>query len=303
MSRRVLIAIGLGLVAAMGTPAAAQDEGALRTFFEGRRVTLTIDMPATSDGVDVHADSSRALDSKYGERLKEYGTSIHARESATVTLVKLKKDLIEFQLGGGGYGTFGDDTNTSVSIPHVERSNREKDLDRLIKDEDDSSRRRRLEDERDELRERRERENRRIDEERVRAETRKKELLAEKRMAGGSRFNVRYEHSVPPGIKPEEVMAALAQYVDFSSGEFPAARIDRPASSASSSANSSPSGTMPRKGMTRAEAEREFGVPENANEHREGGLMVTTLRFVSRDQQITADFVEDIMVRFSTSSR
>ena len=294
MSRRVLIAIGVGLVAAMGTPAAAQDEGALRSFFEGRRVTLTIDMPATSDGVDVRADSSRPLDQKYGERLKEYGTAIHARESATVTLVKVKKDLIEFQLGGGGFGTFGDDTSTSVYIPHVERSNREKDLDRLIKDEDDSRRRRRLEDERDELRERRERENRRIDAERAIAETRKKELLAERRLAGGSRFNLRYENAVPSGIKPEEVMAALAQYVDFSPAGFPASRIDRSASTSS---------TLPRKGMTRAEAEREFGAPENANEHREGGLTVTTLRFVSRDQQITADFVEDIMVRFSMTSR
>jgi hypothetical protein len=295
MSRRVLMAIGMGLIAAIGTPAAAQDEGTLRTFFEGRRVTVTIDMPGTSDGVDVHADSSRPLDyQQYGERLKEYGTAIHARESTTVTLVKVKKDLIEFQLGGGGFGTFGDDTSTSVYIPHVERSNREKDLDRLIKDEDDSRRRRRLEDERDELRERRERENRRIDTERAIAETRKRELVAERRLAGGSRFNVRYEHAVPSGIRPEEVMAALAQYVEFSPGSFPASPIDPAAGTGS---------ILPRKGMTRAEAEREFGPAVNANEHREGGLLVTTLRFVSRDEQITADFVEDIMVRFSMSSR
>jgi hypothetical protein len=295
MSRRVLTVFCVGLIAVIGTPAAAQDEGALRSFFEGRRVAVAIDMPATSDGVDVHADSSRPIDyQQYGERLKAYGTAIHARESATVTLVKVKKDLIEFQLGGGGFGTFGDDTSTSVYIPHVEPSKRERELDQLIRDEDDKHRRRRLEDERDELRERRERANRRIDVERAVAETRKRELVAERRLAGGSRFNLRYENAVPSGIKPEEVMAALAQYVDFSSAGFPARRIDRVAGAFTVS---------PHKGMTRAEAEREFGPPVNDNEHREGGLAVTTLQFVSRDQQITADFVEDTMVRFSMSSR
>ena len=291
MSRSMLIAVCVGLFAGGGSPAAAQDEGSLRSFFEGHRVTVTIDMPGTSDGVDVHADSARPLDKAYGDRLKEYGTAIHAHESATVTLVKVKKDLIEFHLGGGGYGTFGDDTSTSVNMPHVERSSREKDLDRLIKDEDDSRRRGKLQDERDELRERRERENRRIDAERAIAETRKKELLAERRVAGGSRFNLRYENAVPSGISPEQVMAALGQYVDFSPGGFASRRDDREASS------------LPRKGMTRADAEREFGPAVTANEHGEGGLTVTTLKFMRGDQQIVADFVENVLVRFTMSSR
>jgi hypothetical protein len=294
MSRRVSIAACAVLLVGLGTPAAAQDEAALRSFFEGRRVRVTIDMPGTSDGVDVHADASRPIDFReHGERLKRYGTAIRARETATVTLVKMKKDLIEFQLNGGGYGTFGDDTSTSVYIPYVDRSSRERELDRLIKDEDDSRRRRRLEDERDSLRERRERQNRRIDAERAEAESRKRELLAEKRLSGGSRFNLRYEDEVPSGIKPEEVMAALEQYVDFSPGFSSRRRGERPVAE----------GSLPRKGMSRVEAEREFGPPVTASEHREGGLVVTTLRFVRRDQEITADFVEDILVRFSTSSR
>ena len=295
MSRRVSIAACAVLLVGLGTPAAAQDEAALRSFFEGRRVRVTIDMPGTSDGVDVHADASRPIDFRqHGERLKLYGTAIRARETATVTLVKMKKDLIEFQLNGGGYGTFGDDTSTSVYIPYVERSSREKELDRLIKEEDDSRRRRKLEDERDSLRERRERQNRRIDVERAEAESRKRELLVEKRLSGGSRFNLRYEEAVPSGIKPEEVIAALEQYVDFSPGGFSSKRRDdRPVAE----------GSLPRKGMTRVEAEREFGPPVTANEHREGGLAVTTLRFVRRDQEIIADFVEDVLVRFSMSSR
>ena len=62
MVRRVSIAACAVLVVGLGTPAAAQDEAALRLFFEGRRVTVTIDMPGTSDGVDVHADASRPID-------------------------------------------------------------------------------------------------------------------------------------------------------------------------------------------------------------------------------------------------
>ena len=43
---------------ALAVPAAAQDEAALRSAFEGKRVTLRIDMPGTSDGVDVQGDAT-----------------------------------------------------------------------------------------------------------------------------------------------------------------------------------------------------------------------------------------------------
>jgi hypothetical protein len=301
MPRRVLVAAAL--VIGLVTPVGAQDEAALRSFFEGRRVTVNIDMPGTSDGIDVQADSREALDyHQYGQRLRQYGTAIHSRQSATVTLVKIKSDHIEFQLNGGGYGTFGDDTSTSVYIPYVQPSSRERELDRLIREEDDSHKRRRLEDERDELRERRERQNRRIDADRAVAEAHKQEVLDERRRKGGSRFNLRYQGSVPAGIKPQEVMAALAEYVDFSSLGY------RPSPPALSHGGDEPydrdaSFAAPRKGMTRDEAEHEFGAPVSENEHREGGLRVTTLRFVRNDQQIVGDFVEGILVRFSMSSR
>ena len=85
MSRTVLIAACAALLLSLGTPAVAQDEGALRSFFEGRRVKVTIDMPGTSGGVDVHADASRAVDFReYGQRLKQYGTAIRAGETASV---------------------------------------------------------------------------------------------------------------------------------------------------------------------------------------------------------------------------
>ena len=204
------------LLLALAAPAAAQNEAALREYFEGKRVTLRMDMPGTSDGVDVHADARRAIDfAKHRDALKRYGTAIRAGDTIVVTLVKVKKDLIEFQLGGGGFGTFGDDTSTSANIPLVEKSEREKNLEKRVRDEDDRDRRRQLQRELDDLRDRRERENRRIMAERERVEELKRERIAEERLRGGSRFNLRYDDRVPAGMRPEDMMAALAEYVDF----------------------------------------------------------------------------------------
>ena len=49
--------------------------------------------------------------------------------------------------------------------------------------------------------------------ERARIEELKRERIAEERLRGGSRFNLRYEDRVPSGMRPEDLMAALAEYV------------------------------------------------------------------------------------------
>ncbi len=303
-----MMAVAAGVVVmlvAPAAPAAAQNEDALRSFFEGKHVTVKIDMPGTSDGIDVRLDTNRAIDYKrYGERLKDYGTAIRAGDSAIVTLVKVKKDLIEFQLSGGGFGTFGDDTSTSVNLRPIEKSSREKELETRVKAETDSHLRRELQDDLDEQRDRRERENRRIDEERVRAEERKKERIAAERLSGGSRFNLRFPEAVPNRIRPEDVMAALAEYVDFlpaspGEGVSPDARpaVDVPPSRPVADV------IQPRKGMMRAEVERAFGKPIDSSDRREGGIVITTLVFVSGDQRIAADFLEDVLVRYTITSR
>ena len=45
------------LLIAVAAPAAAQNEAALKSYFEGKRVTVRMDMPGDADGVDVHADA------------------------------------------------------------------------------------------------------------------------------------------------------------------------------------------------------------------------------------------------------
>jgi hypothetical protein len=280
-------------VLALAAPAAAQTEDALRSAFEGKRVTLRIDMPGTSDGVDVQGDARQALDYKeYGDRLKRYGVALRAGDSATVTLVKVKKDLIEVQLAGGGFGTFGDDTSTSVSIPDARKTEREKNLEKRIDDEHDRDRRRGLQRELDDLRDRRERENRRIAAERERQSEAKRVRIAEQRLRGGSRFNLRYDGRVPEGIRPQDVAAALAEFVDFGGGSSTEPALP-------------PTGDMAalRKGMTRAEAERAFGRPTDTSKRIEGTLVLTTVSFDVGDQRISADFVEDVLVRYTVSSK
>jgi hypothetical protein len=302
MARWTIAAGTIAMLLVLAWPAAAQNEDALRSFFEGKRVTVKIDMPGTADGIDVRLDAGgRAIDYKrYGDRLKSYGSAIRAGDSAVVTLVKVKKDLIEFQLSGGGFGTFGDDTSSSVYIAHVDKSSREKDLEKRVKEETDSRRKRQLQDELDDLRNRRERENRRIDAERARAEERKKERIAEQRLRGGSRFNLRFAGAVPPGFRAEDVMAALAEYVDFSNAG-PAAYVDtKPIADAPRPAGDV---VLPRKGMTRADAERAYGRPVDSSERREGSMVITTLVFFSGDQKINAEFIEDILVRYTITSR
>jgi hypothetical protein len=46
-----------------------------------------------------------------------------------------------------------------------------------------------------------------------------------------------------------------------------------------------------------------FGRPAETSERRDGGLTVTTLVFVAGDQRISADFVEDVLVRYTVSSK
>jgi hypothetical protein len=286
----------LAVLLTCGALASAQDEAALKAAFERQRVTVRIDMPGSDDGVDVRVQtgivSSINMDlPRYRNDLKRYGTSIRAGDSAMVTLVKVKKDIIEFQLDGGGFGTFGDNASTTSNIPLVEKTAREKTLENQLKTEKDADKRRSMQAELDRLRDRREFENRRIRAERERDEEIKRERVAADRLRGGSRFNIRYKDRVPPGVHAEDVRTALAEFVDFK-GAAPATVNLPPLEPA-----------RVRKGMLRADAEKLFGRPEKTSQKTLGEFTVVTLVFLSGEQRITADFVEDVLVRYSIASK
>lgn len=223
MTRRVVVPLfvfafvsTLLVAAPTAAPEKFTRESMLKDVFEGRVVVVRIDMPATKNGVNVYPEARRDLDvGRYRDDLRRHGAAIRAGETAVVTLVKVKGDLIEFQLNGGGYGTLFHDTSTSVHIPYVEKADREKVLERRIRDERDRNRRRQMERELNELRRWRERENQRIRYERERMSAYKADRLAMQRLRGGSRFNIRFERRVPYGFGADDIMAALGQYVDF----------------------------------------------------------------------------------------
>jgi hypothetical protein len=71
---------------------------------------------------------------EYGSRIKQFGVATHQGDVARVTSVVVKNDLIEFQLDAGGFGTFDDDTNTTVTAKPIDKSDYEKSLEKEIAD-------------------------------------------------------------------------------------------------------------------------------------------------------------------------
>jgi hypothetical protein len=213
-----------------------------------------------------------------------------------VTKVRVKTSHIEFQLDGGGYGTMGDETSTTVAVPVAEKSKRERNLEAELKRETDAGRRREIKEELDELREDREREDARNRAEVADGEEQKKENIRQRRLEGGSRFNVRFRDSLPASmLTPLGLQAALAEYVTFEQTEI--AMAGQPTTTAPP-----PGAGMPRKGMTTAEMEALLGTPVDSGARNEGRLTVVTRRYRSEVGRVTAEFVEDVLISYSITS-
>lgn len=288
-----------GLLIFGGAPAGqAQSEAQLAGFFEGKYVVVKMDLPATKDGVDVRAGAEPGVDLReYAQRIKRYGTAVRAGEKILVTKVKVKKDLVEFQLGGGGFGTLGDDTSTTVPVETAKKTQRERNLERDVKNEPDPQRRRRMKEELDGLRKDREQEDARLRATVSVAQEMRRQSVRQQALEGGSRFNLRY----PPDLSPEAltagwVMEALSEYVDFASlaggGESP---TPAPASG--------PLATLLRKGLQRSEVEALVGPPVEVSERMEGTLKASLCRYAQEDSVVEALFVEGVLVRYTIASR
>lgn len=90
------------LVSLLFLTISAQGQSAkeLQVFFEGKQVVLRIDMPATTSGVNLYPERSRALDYReYSERLKTHGTALKAGSIASINQLKVKSNHLELQLG------------------------------------------------------------------------------------------------------------------------------------------------------------------------------------------------------------
>jgi hypothetical protein len=248
MSTKIFVLFAVSLVCLH-----AQSESALRQAFEGKTVRVKIDMPATNEGVDLHWRAQPPLDFRdYSQNVKRFGVALRNGDSVMVTTVRVKAKNIEFQLGGGGYGTFGDDSG-NVSLGTVSKSRRENDLERDIRNETDRNRRDQMSRELSRLAADRQRENsyRRSQEQQLTLQ--RKRDIEMKRLQAGSRFNLRFpdnylKESIPT---PADLRQMLAEYVEFEGAEPSREPVSAPLSN------------QVRKGMFTDEVYRILGEPSD----------------------------------------
>ena len=290
--------------------AAAQNADALSPFFEGKQVVVKMDMPGTQKGVDIYPKRPQPLDAKsYGDRLKQFGVSLHRGETVMVTKVKVNKDNVEFQLGGGGYGTAMDNTDTSVHFTPSEKSSQEKDLENQISNESDPDKRRSLQRELDYVRSERERRDR-IDKSRAQDDAdRRTGRVADKRQQGGSRFNIKLDaRGMGDSLTPQVVENALAKYVSFpgdaAGGPPPGGGPSgAPGLAMHPSDQTSDPAQSLKKGMAREQVEALYGPAVEAHDRTEKGMGITSCTYKSKDERVQADFVNGVLVQYSISSR
>ena len=281
---------------------AQSDPNGIQSYFTGKEVVLKIDMPGTQQGVDLRFSKDQPMNWKeYSNRLKSNGAAIHKGDTARVTGVAVKNDRIEFQLDGGGFGTFLDDSSTTVNARSVDKSDYEKRLEKQISNTTDPDQKRALQRDLDRERERRKREENNNQAAAQIASQIKAQQVAEKRLRGGSRFNLRWAGPIPADQQtPAAVMKLLADYVTFNASpqtsEPPPAATQNPAADA-------PAAAQLKRGMKLSEVTALFGQGRQLSESVSNeGLKTQTFQYLSGDQRVEVIYVEGLVVRYSISS-
>jgi hypothetical protein len=303
-----LVAVSVGILpsVAQGNP-----QSVLQNYFVGKQVRLQIDMPGTQLGVDLRMDRDDPMEWKaYSARLKQFGPAIRGGDRSTVTTIVVKKNVIEFQLDGGGFGTFWDDASTTVTPYHVEKGSYEKQLERDIRNETDPQKRRDLERELDRARYRREREQAADDRAASIASQLKAQQVMEKRMRGGSRFNLRWARSIPQDqLTPEAMMKLLDAYIDFGDLQAQKPILQPAAQNVASSPNAAPGVpssplTQLKRGMQIGEVSDLLGQGRQISQSTsEEGLKTQMLEYLPADYRVEVTYVDGVVVRYSISSR
>jgi hypothetical protein len=307
---------GIGLTACLSAclaaPAAAQTEAQLRQAFEGQYVIVRMEMPATHKGVDVNPAREPSVEfATYSARVREFGVALREGDRVLVTAVRVKKKNIEFHLGGGVYGVWGDDSGY-VYVPSADKSRREKDLEKRIKDERDPERRRRMKRELDDLKDDRHRENRDRDAEKRYLEEQKKSEIADKRLDAGSRVNVWIpEERLAAGAPtPAELRRMLSPVIDFG-GDGPRLtsnsrdldRRDDDRRGPPPSLSGSGSADELRRGLTTDEVHDLLGKPVRTKAGKQGELATLTEWYEKGDRITEVTYAAGVVIKFSTSSK
>jgi hypothetical protein len=299
-------------IAIASLPCGAQGgQSGLQDYFVGRQVRVEIDMPGTQQGVDLRVEHDDPMDWRaYSSRLKQFGPAIRSGDRATVTTLVVKKNLIEFHLDGGGFGTFWDDSSTTVAPYRVDKSSYERQLERDISNTTDPQKRRDLQRELDRVRQRREREQRADDRAAQIASQLKAQQVADKRIRGGSRFNLRWAGSIPQEqLTPEAVMKLLDGYISFGDlrGEKPILQptAQNPQVNPNTPANAPASPiTQLKRGMQIGDVSQLLGLGRQTSQSTsEEGLKTQIFEYLPDDYRVEVTYVDGVVVRYSISSR
>ncbi len=304
--------VGLAFAICCVLPVSGQgDPSSLEGYFTGKMVVAKIDMPGTEKGVDLAFNKPTPLDWKeYSSRLTAFGTAIHKGDTARITKIVLKGDHIEFHLDGGGFGTVGEDTNTTVAAVTVPKSDREKDLEKQIAAAKDPKQKRDLQQDLDRERSRREQQDAANKNAAMIASQMKAQQVAEKRLRGGSRFNLRWKDSIPSDDRnPDAVMKLLAEYVDFdpshAGGGAPMAAGPPPMEQPQPAGGSDASAVSQlKRGMKFDEVANLLGQSRVISQSvSPDGLKTQVIEFKTTDNLVDVTFVESVVVRYSINSR
>ena len=311
MIRNFVLSFFLSLFVAV--PAVAQSEGHLRQSLEGTYVVLKMDMPATKEGVNLRADRLPHIErKKYDRKLARYWTSIHEGEAVHVTLIKVNRKMIEFQLGGGGYGSQYVRRKSHPATPKTEREEKLEVELAALPEGDETEIRKVAEEELDELRYQRKHADEHLAAEEQAIE---RQHVRERAATAGSRFNLRYRSRVPAHVlTPQGFRAVVAEYVDFSSEAAEEAlerqrqaERERVAEADDDNEPSIPADAQAvtdlRKGLLWDEVVTLLGRPLEPREWYEGKFVVKACTFQSTLGDVEAEFVEEVLVRYTLTSR
>ena len=197
---------------------------------------------------------------------------------------------------------------------HVGKSDYEKRLEREIRDTSDEKRKRELQRELDRERYRRDREQTADNRAAMIASQMKQQQVADKRMRGGSRFNLRWAGNIPADqLTPDALMKLLATYIDFddlqaekpifSPNPTPAAQN---AAAPNALANGGPRSPMTqlKRGMLIGEVSGLLGLGRQMSQSvSEEGLKTQIFECLPDDYRVEVTYVDGVVVRYSISSR
>jgi hypothetical protein len=297
-SARIFVALTVPL---FGLSLIAQNlTGPLPSYFLGKEVVVKMDMPASQQGVDLRMNQDDPMNWKdYSGRLKKFGIALRKGDTARVTGLVVKNDRIEFQLDGGGYGTFFDDDG-NVTARTADKGSYEKQLQRDLDNTTDPAQRRNLQRELDRARDRRERQDQDNRNAAQVATQINKQQIAGKRSQGGSRFNLRWAGAIPANQNnPAAITQLLANYVTVEGAQGASA----PPMPETPVASGVPATAQLKRGMPMSAVTGLFGEGRQLSHSvSPEGLKTQTVQYASGDRTVEVIYVEGLVVKYSISS-